>query len=82
MALTSRRTRCPLLLVSASLVKGANMSLSNGKIFELFSEAFPDETAQTGQRLRKRQVEIVNAIALELKQRATGVAALRRSAEP
>jgi hypothetical protein len=56
--------------------------MTNQKLLDMFTEAFPDETVQRGQRLRLSQVEIVNAIALELKQRRIGVAHLELPAKP
>ena len=43
--------------------------MNNQKLFDMFREAFPDETVQDGQRLRKDQVGTLNAIAFELKRR-------------
>lgn len=53
--------------------------MTNQKLLEMLLQAFPDETIQNGQRLRRQQVETINAIVAELKLRALGVAALRRS---
>lgn len=54
--------------------------MSNAEILKLIGEIFPDETVQVGQRLRKSQVEVINMIALELKQRRIGVELMRNSA--
>jgi hypothetical protein len=56
--------------------------MTNQKLLDMLHEVFPDETVQTGQRLRVRQVETINAIVVELKRRQDGVKALRKSATP
>lgn len=39
------------------------------EICNLLREAFPDETIQLGQRLKKNQVEILNRCIVEIKER-------------
>lgn len=53
--------------------------MSNAEILKYIGEMFPDETVQVGQRLKKHQVEIINMIALELKQRRIGLEQMRNS---
>ncbi len=44
--------------------------MTDEEMLKLFSEAFPNPTIWVGKRLKKRQVEVLNAIALEMEQRA------------
>jgi hypothetical protein len=56
--------------------------MSNADMLRALHEAFPDETIQLRQRLRRHQVETLNMIVSELKARNAGIEALRKSARP